>query len=306
METKYNNLIKLKSTIESNKLSNSLLIFINSEPFLTHQYITEIAKQRKLKIENIEKFDELLTDSDIFSLDSMPSNTLRIVNLDDFKCTNKKGLSITDCIIVCNTIKDKETSDLFEASIINFPKLTDWNVKDYVYSNSNISDRAKDWLLDTCKNNIYRIQQELDKLNIFNRKDQPELFDEFVQDGIFSDLSSFNIFDFINAIISKDREKVKTILSERENIDIEPLGVVTLLYNNLRNIIGIQMNPNATAESLGLSPKQFVAIRYRVNKYPSEKLINIFNTIIKIDEQLKTGYLDNDEIIDYILINIFD
>ena len=64
------------------------------------------------------------------------------------------------------------------------------------------------------------------------------------------------------------------------------------------------MNPSATAQSLGISDKQFIAIKYRTNIFSNEQLLKIFNMLIKIDEQLKTGYLDEKNLIDYMLVNI--
>lgn len=303
MENKFDNLIKLKSDIEQEKLSEKLLVFIDTNSFLTNQYIKAIQKYRKSKLNFIDDLSALNSISNsLFSKND--NNVLNILHIDDFKDTNKKDLSITNTIIVCKTIKDKETYDLFNNIIIEFPKVENWCIKDYVYSNVNISDKAKDWLLESCKYDLNRVDLEIDKLNIFNKKDQPKLFDEFISDNIFSDLSAFTIFDFTNAILTSNKKKILTVLSERDNIDLEPLGVLTLLYNNLRNIIAIQMNPSATPASLSMSEKQFNAIRYRTNIFSNEKLIKMFNFIITVDEKMKNGFITNDQLIDYILVNI--
>lgn len=305
MVDKYANLKKLKKVIETNTLSDNLYVFINTNDFITDQYVNRIAKLRKLKIEYIESINALTTRAtDIFGLDNTATKTLRILHIDDFKSNDKQLLSVKDCIIICRKITDTETKELFEDIIIEYPKLENWCVKDYVYSNVNISDKAKEWLLSICNDNIMRIQCEIDKLNIFDKKDQKKLFDEFVSDGVFDDLSGFNIFDFTNSILTKKVDKVKQILIEKDNIDIEPLGVLTLLFNNIKNIISIQMNPSATAQSLGISDKQFIAIKYRTNIFSNEQLFKIFNMLIKVDEQLKTGYLDEKNLIDYMLVNI--
>ena len=96
------------------------------------------------------------------------------------------------------------------------------------------------------------------------------------------------------------------ILKNINNIDIEPYGVLTLLLKQFRTIIDIQMNPKASAESLNMPPKQFYAIKMNCGRFDNNKLIDIYEKLTSIDLMLKSGELDNNKIIEYLLINILN
>ncbi len=296
-------IIKLKQNIEDNKLSDNLLIFVNWDRFLLDQYIKAIAKGRLInKLDSIDQF--LSTYENLFG--DIKTDSLDIYNVDDFKCLDKKLLSQRDLIIICNKISDADTKDLFSEVIIESPKIEKWCVKDYLYSAlPELKDLQKDWLLDICNYDLFRLQQEIDKLKIFNKKDREKLFDNFVKDHVFDDLISFTIFEFIDCIITKNKHKLAQILEQIKYCDIEPLGVLTLCYNNFKNIINVQMSNNPTPESTGLNPKQLYAIKHKTGYYSQYQLIDIFEFLTLVDYKLKTGELPADKIIDYILINIF-
>ena len=207
--------------------------------------------------------------------------------------------------IICKTI-DKKSLEVFNNYIVELPKLEDWQIKDYVYSVAEgANEKSLDRLIDVCGNDIYRINQELNKIKIFTQQERNFTFDKFIEDGIFSDLSTYTIFDFSNAIVKRDRETLRKIYKEIDKIDIEPIGLVTVLLNNFRNIIKIQLANNPTAESCGMKPNQFWAIKHSCGLYTKEQLLSIFNFLTEIDKKIKTGMIPVDSfLIDYIVINI--
>ena len=96
-----------------------------------------------------------------------------------------------------------------------------------------------------------------------------------------------------------------TVYKEIQNIDVEPFGLIALLINNFRNVIDVQLSRNATAESLGLSGKQFWAIKnYSCGFYNREELIEIFEFLNDIDYKIKSGELNTSILIDYIICKI--
>ena len=157
-----------------------------------------------------------------------------------------------------------------------------------------------------CNYNIFRIYNEAIKISIFDKKEQSKIFDLMNEDNCFSDLSSLTIFNFTNAIIKKDYKTILNILIEYNNIDIEPVGVVTILEKNIKNLIDVQTNPLSNSSQLGMSDKQYNAIKYNCGKYSDNKLLNIFTEILDIDYKLKTGQLDNNKIVDYLLVKIIN
>jgi len=85
-------------------------------------------------------------------------------------------------------------------------------------------------LINLCNNDIYRLNQELDKMLIFPNSLKQNIFKEFYKDGIFNDLVDSTIFDFCSSIIKKDISKLTYIYSQLDRMDISPLGFVSILY----------------------------------------------------------------------------
>lgn len=294
-------IVKLKNMVENKSLSDMLLVFICDNEFLYNQYISEIAKFKNLQINYITSLDD---SNDLFNVTA--NHVLDIYKVNKLKCDSDKILTRKNLIIIAKEFEDSTTEQIFDRVTVRFPKLEDWCVKDYLYSNlPSLDNNQKDWLFDICKHDIYRVKQEIDRLNIFKQNQQKQLFEQFKCDNIYEDLIEFSIFEFTNAIIKKDIPKLSKILEHLKNCDIEPLGVVTVLFKNFRNIILVQLSNNATPQSTGLTPAQFSAIRYNcLNYYDNDNLIEIFEFITEIEEKLKNGSLPQEYILDYILVNI--
>lgn len=297
---------KLKSDIDNNNISDSAIIIINSQPFLTHQYIEHLSEQKHLAIQISESLD-ILKENNLFGLAQLREQYLKVVNINSLILDDavKFIMHSKNAIIVAEKIDVK--IDDFNPYIIKFPDIPDWGIQDFIASNINIEEKDRLWLASACKNDLFRIKNEIDKLRIFDSQSQPDLFKQFMKDKIFSDLSNYTIFDFMNAIVRKDISKIDQILRERANIDIEPLGVVTLIFNNFKNMLSIQSDPRCTAETLGISDKQFNVIRNQSKAYSFIDLKRIFEFICSMDNKIKNGMLDStnkDQQIDYILVNI--
>lgn len=292
----------LKQLLEKGEAPNSFFIFrYEDNDFLPKQYINNIKKSLKLEVQYIDSINEVLQGSnDIFG--TLTDSGLRVYETDFFDADIYGLKNEQNLIVVCKKIS-KECQTMFKENVVIFPKLEMWQIKDYVYSLAEGVDRKKlNHLIDICKNDIYRIDKELSKLKLFTEQERKYIYDKFVEDGVFDDLSEHNIFDFTNAIIKKDIPSLASLYKELEKIDVEPLGLVTILYNNLKSIIMIQLNPTATAESLGIASNRFWAIKKNnCGFYDKEQLLHAYEVVTSIDRKLKTGEITSDLIIDYIV-----
>ena len=294
----------LKSDIENENIKHNFAIFKYSDTdFLGFQYVDAIAKVLNREVKIIDDLSEISKNT--FSLfDDSDSDCINLFITDKFEYDNLDIIH-KDLYIICKTI-DKKSLKIFNDYILELPKLEDWQIKDYVYSVAEgANEKSLDKLINACGNDIYRINQELNKIKIFTKQERNFTFDKFIDDGIFSDLSTYTIFDFSNAIIKKDINTLRTIYKEIDRIDIEPIGLVTVLLNNFRNIIKIQLANNPTPESCNMKPNQFWAIRHSCGMYTKEQLLFIFDFLTGIDERIKTGNMPVDSfLIDYIVITI--
>ena len=298
----------LKHQIELNSVTDSPLIFKDDETmFLSNMYIKAISKSKNLPVKYIQSLSEVVNDPfDFFSCetDEQPS-CLNVLHAQVYEWADIDISRTTNLIVVTTKFSNKDIEKRLSDYIVVMPKLEDWQIKDYVYSIcEGVNHKDLDWLMNICSKNICRLQQELDKLTLFNIDERKYLFDSFVRDGSMDDLSSYNIFNFTNAITSKDFNMLRSIYKEIERADITDFYLLTVLLKNFRNIIMVQLNSNPTPESTGLDSKQLYAIKRLPRVYSAEQLVKIFDFLCDIDRQVKEGELPASLVVDYLTVKI--
>lgn len=291
------NLQELKEAIESKTVSSQFFIFQYSDTnFLPIQYYREIAKIRNMEIENLAELP-----GNSISLFERSQSSLQVFLTDRLE---KKVTPRNDLVIVCKSIAADVEKTLGQY-IVKFPVLESWQIEDYVYSLlDGVDAQLIQKFYSTVGDNIYRIEGELRKLEGCSASEKQFFLSKMLEEGALSDISNYVIFDLSNAILKKDFQKIKTILAEVDNIDVEPTGLLTILCNNFKNIIKVQLANNPTAESTGMSSKQFWAVRYSCGFYTKEKLVRIYSFLTDLDRQLKTGALPASLLVDYTIAKV--
>ena len=294
---------QLKDLLESNKVPEKLLIFLcEDNHFLATQYIQKIAEIKNAEVNYLEELSSVKAVSLFVPLED---NSLSVYFCDEFKNYDKELLNKKDLIIVTDKIKDVDTRQLFIDNIVTLPKLEDWQLKDYAYSLMDGADPEDiDKVVSLCKGDIYRLNNEVQKVNIFPQIQRKYVLKEFLQDGLLNDLSLHNIFTVSNAIQSRDLKTLSDILPERDYMDVEPLGLLTILYNNFRKMIQVWLSSNPTPESTGLKSNQIWAIKKLPRVYSKEQLINIFESLTDMDRKLKTGEISESMLVDYMMLKV--
>lgn len=293
---------ELKTRIEENTIINPFIIFVYSDnKFLANQYTQAIAKNLNKSIQYVDTLQPISTSNDIFNIQD--DEFLRVYNIDKLTL-NEDFINEKNLIIITKNVDDK-TKSLFIDNIVELPKLESWQIKDYMYSIlKDIDVRYIDWLIDNCNNNIYRLQQEADKLNLFEGQEKNILFQTMVDDDAFIDISNKNIFNFTDAIMKKNKQSLIKIYEDIDSIDVEPLGVLTILYQNFKKLIQVWLNKNPTPENTGLSSKQIYAINKLPRVWSQKDLIEIFIFLTEIDYKIKTGLMPMPLLRDYLVIKI--
>lgn len=298
---------ELKTDIELNQIKNSLLIFLYSDnAFLADQYTKEIARCLGRDIEYLENLNSISSDAiDIFfSPVQDVVETLRVYRTDKFSHLDEKLMEESNLIVVANKI-EPDSKIMYQDYIVEMPKLQSWQIKDYIYSIlKGIDTRYLDWLITNCKEDIYRLQAEADKLTIFNEKERSILFQCMVEENAFSDITSQTIFDFTDSIVKKNKNQLIHVYEDIENIDIEAIGLVTVLYQNFRKLIQVWMDKNPTPETTGLSSKQIYAINKLPRVWSQHQLISVFEFLTSVDFKIKTGNMPMDILRDYMVVKM--
>ena len=103
-----------------------------------------------------------------------------------------------------------------------------------------------------------------------------------------------NIFDLIDAIISKNKDKSLKIYNEMINYGEDIFKIFVSLSNQIRLIYQVKtlkdLSNEEIADKLKLkNVKQVAALRYKIDKYTSNELVNYLHKLSIMDEELKLG-----------------
>ena len=308
-----NDIRELKNKIENNTLDDAILIFKYNKvdfEFLCEHYVNEIAKVKKLEKIYISSLDELVGNTnsgdDFFTAENIKMPYLYIYKTDTLLSLGEY-YDVKNLIIICG----KVSKDI-KIDYIDFPAVQNWQIEDFVKMRApGLNDDMVKWLCNICKYDFYRLDNELKKIEIFDKKLQPIIFNQMSDEGVFSDLNTLNIMSLTNAIMQKDLFTINTILSDLKNIDIEATGLCTLLLRQFKCNIEVEGN-RAWNPDLLCTEKQFNYLKRNHAKYSTIQMYNIYEFLTSLDMRLKSGELqfkadnrpNNNSFADYIVANV--
>ena len=292
---------QLKKDLEAGNYLEKLIIFKYSKnKFLAEQYVNEISNILGLTPKYVSDINEVQPIDSIFETEGCNPN-LYIYNIDKLETPMDYNGNDYVIIITANISKDVETKN----KVVDMPDIENWQIKDYLYSNlEGIKTEYIDWLLDNSQYDLYRLQSEIDKFSLFNPNERNILFQKMLDDNAFDDMTKYNIWDISNCIVKKDISTLSQIHSEIHNIDVEPMALLSILYQNFRKLIMVWMNKNPIPDNTELTTKQIYAINKLPRVWDANQLTQIFKFLTEIDFKIKTGQLPMEYLRDYLIINI--
>jgi hypothetical protein len=285
-----------KEQLEKNELKSNIFIFKckdkNSSGFLFHQYLNKYISSNDMSIENIEDISELY-DNSLFSV-SIDKNILYVYDTDKLDDIDIDKIT-SNLWIKCSKVSKKINDNI----VIELPKLEEWHIKDYINFNlPSAGDNLKEKLFLNYKTNPFRLELEIEKIKCFDSY-------EDLEDQLFVDSTEYTVFDISNSLLRRDFNGLEKIKYNLNVIDVDPFGLLAILLKNFRYVIDIQLAKNSTPEYVGVSSKQFWAIKnYSCGHYTKDELVYIYKLLLSIDNKIKSGDIPINMVIDYIICKI--
>ena len=294
---------ELKNSIIKKTTPDDFLVFVTGgNNFLAEQYLKGIAESKEVEINKISSLKDLESASAlVFDYSSM-INVLRVEVFDEFA----EYKDLKNVIVICSKI-DKKIEKVVADFVITMPKLTEWQVVDYILTlcPGLDEDEAK-MLYKITYGDIYRIDNEASKIAMFPRFQQKEIFMQiYYQQG--SDLFAIGDYDLINAITANNKAFVKDLLLHRGSVILEPLSINNQALNKFKKILFVNQNSGLKSfDSVGIGAAEASGIRKYCNNISLDKLASAIKFLSATDLKLKSGELDmtKDQLVDYIFCNI--
>ena len=300
----------LKESILNKDIPN-LLIFIGEEKKLIDIYVNQIEKELNTKATSVNDVVRAINLQTQKSLFTKPVD-LMVVKNDKDVISNKSIWNLiknikNHLILIYDDLKKDSFYKEFEPYIVEFKKMTVQNIKASLIkhlsdNNMKLPEKYIDWLINNCSNDYGRCLNELDKILIFkdDHRTCEELFKQFAKDGVFHYDIPDCIFDFSNAFILRNIDKVYEIYEDLKQTSDGPTMIFSVLYNNFRDILTIQSAKELNAEKLGIDQKKLYVLRSKINHYKNDELSNILLLISKFDRDIKMGTIN-----DYVALEYF-
>lgn len=298
-------LAELKSLVTNKTPPTDFMIFLCKDGrFLADMYVSEIASNYAGKINKISSIKEPKT-SAIYLLTDQ-EDSLNLLYTEVFEERAENYSEFTKTIVVCDKI-DKVIAPVVQDYVIEMPKLTDWQIHDYVKLKYPIlDDKEITWLIEASGKDIYRIMNELAKLDNFTGKEQLDVFHS-LQFDINTDLYQLDLFEIVNALVEGNLMTLSMkFLLRRDYTTIEPIVLVNRALSSLKNIILITQNPQLSAEDLGVSSKHLNTIRSKFRNLNVIAAKQKIKFLTNIDVLLKTSKLElsNEDFMNYLVTNM--
>lgn len=292
---------ELKNCLLNNKLTNfKYFIFKYTDSnsrFLAKTYIKKISSLLKEDINWVGQVEDLYINSST----NLFINSFNLLVLDTEKVENIDVNRLNQCILLCNKI------NIEDSNLVEFGKVEEWQIIEYMKTKVKLSEVELKWLYDICKGDLFRIENELNKLSCADKENQEYLFNLINDENGYSDLTNLTIFDLTNSLVKKDYSKLNALLENLQNINVNPYGLVELLHQSYIKLLQLSIDKNLTFTQLGCSEKQFKLLQYNINKYTFSQLNQIIHFLDRFDTNVKIGKyssFEDIELINYIIFSI--
>lgn len=295
-------LVELKKYITTGIVPSEFLILVNKDnQFLAKQYIDAIGKLAG-GINSITSIYEPFQSS--LALLTEPEG-INVVFTDTFDERAEDYDQFENTIVVCSQV-DKSINAAVKDYIITMPKLEDWQIHAYAKTLCPIlEDNDITWLINVTDGCIERIENELNKVKLFDKKYQKEIFSAIRFDPQ-TDLYKADFLAVMDALVKGNMLVLFDFLKYGEYSTIDPVGLANGTLTSLKNIIMVSQNSDMTAADFGMSTKQYDYIRRNYMSLNVAAVKQKIKFLTNFDLALKTSKLDLDkrDMMSYLVANL--
>lgn len=312
-------------------MNNNYLIY-GVDKYLIDKEIDKIIKKNKIDNNSIIKYslnedsiDNILEDANTFNLFS--DTKLIIVN--DANIFTSSNDILTDKIInYLNNYNNKSylVFTLLSDKIDNRKKITkvmsdkgniiNLNKKEvdtnyiisYLKENGyqiNMSDARM--ILNKVGNNLFSINNELDKLMLFKLEDK--VIDKNSIDLLINENIDSSLFALVDSITNKDKDKMLKLYHECL-LESDPIMIINMLANKyillyqVKRLISDGYSDDKIAKELEVHPYPVKLARNMCYSYSVKEILDIILKLANLDKDIKLGNVNGEVGLEFLLLSI--
>lgn len=164
------------------------------------------------------------------------------------------------------------------------------------------------YLWQAVGNDLQKIKNELDKVGIFIHDKKAITLGDVK--AVVGDFREYTSFAFAEALGKKDQERAFLILSRLMQEGEHPVGLLGLVAWNFRRLMQAKEleRSGSTFEEikrkLNVIFHQAFSFQEQIKRYSMDELQNVFEILLKTDEELKSSGLNNKLIMERMILKI--
>ena len=311
---------ELKAQMMSGKMKD-VYLFVGPEIAVRDIYIRQIAKVGNYTIKWVDTPEDVLKSIRANSI--LQKKTLFILTecaelVKNEKCQQILDMNKGNNMLLCLfTSLDKRVKfyKQYKESIVEFEPLQPEILKKYIKKEIKLSDKDCEKLMEICENDYGRCLLEIDKMKTyikaFNSKSgfhgytADDCFYYFIKSGTIYSPPKDAIFDFVDAVMSRNVEKSFRLMQESYDSGEATLVMISNLYNNFKAVLQVQScRSRDVSNCTGLTGWQITNARKYLHKYSIGELIDAMEWIRKAEVGIKSGTVEEMLAVPQILVNI--
>ncbi len=289
----------------------TLYLLEEENAFLTQNYIERLKKENSeyeiIRYNDKEiSFSKVLEDLDTYNLFSShkmvvfmnPAFLLGESNKEEtvlFEKYLENPNKENTLIIVASKLDDRKKIVKLLRSKAVVPNLTirPFEFAKNTFKGYEIDDSTIRYLLDFCKENYEKLTNEIEKLKLYcydarkiTKKEIDDVVDRYLDDSIF---------DLVDSIVNKKKDKAYFIYDELLSHNEEPLKILIMVANQFRLLYQVKVlanekyTENEIANFLKVHPYRVKLAKEKSFVYSLDELLNHLLSLAQLDEDLKMG-----------------
>lgn len=307
------NVAELKTKIITNELP-SILIFTGPETGIMNIYINQIQQKLKYKVHKVDSVEDvfkLSSGNSIFKINKLFIVTDDLVFLKTEEAWNNlsKVLSTNKVIFKFHNYDSRLGFwKYFEKETVVFERMSNNVLSNHLSREYNISLENCSLLAKNCDNNYIRCQLELNKVINFAKAHNitnDSAFKTCYNNVLCLDINT-DIFDFVNAVLTRNYKKMLKLYSNLKRQNEPVVKLISLLYNGFKNVLIAQTISNAKniQANAGINYYSYIKAKETSGYYSNVEIENILYLLMKLEQGIKTGSIDDSIVVDYLFVNL--
>lgn len=289
--------------VEMNKLvpvsKQKVFNLLGEDDFLIRQAIINF---KNMFIKDLEEFDFVKIDCDKLKLSDIEpqlltlpiGNEFRLVVLSNLgneliKQLNKYDISKLSCVLVCVNALGLEIGEVVDCSKLDKAYISKYILHNLSKVNLRIQEQAMDYLVDSCGMDMYKVNNELNKIISFCLNNTDTITMETVI-NLVTNSNEYAIFSLTNAIDKKDFGEYQSVLNQLlKTLSSNEIFSFLGKYFRRMQYISLNKNDEELSSILAIKPYAIKMSRQNIAKNGIKFYINLYQKYVDLDYKIKSG-----------------